>query len=252
MRAPLLALTALLACGPGDPNSTDDTAASTGDLANTTGPTSTSATSATSATSTTDDPPPTTGPESTTIPDPITTAEPTTGPTDECEVLEQRACSGGCMPVFGRAYQFEGCVPGEVFLGCIPVSACDDVLLDVCAVDSDAAFQLGSGCVPPGFRPCAPGGLLCDAGACESLGEAECAPAGCTPISGAPHLVMGDEVCVDFDQQVFLGCLGGGIACRPSVPTVCPEGQPDTAFDVPAGCIPPGHVTCDMPASECP
>lgn len=97
-----------------------------------------------------------------------------------------------------------------------------------------------------------PGSTTAASDDCEALGEAQCAAAGCTPISGAPHVMMGDAVCVDFEQPVFLGCLEGGIACPPSVPTVCPEGQPDMAFDVPSGCLPPGHIFCDAPAPACP
>jgi hypothetical protein len=234
---PALALTALLACGPTEPNTTDEsTSASTTDGPNTTGDAPSTDTSTTADT-------PTTG----------TTAPGSTTTSDACEAQAEAACTGECMPILGQNYEFEGCSVGPVFLGCIPLTACDDTLTDVCDVDSGAAFQLPNGCIPPGFLPCAPGGLLCGAGDnCEALGEAQCMAAGCTPISGAPHVMMGDQVCVDFAQPVFLGCLVGGIACPPSVPTVCPEGQPDIAFDVPSGCLPPGHVVCDAPAPECP
>ena len=236
-----LALTALLACGPTEPNTTDEsTSASTTDTPNTSGDAPT-----------TGDTPTTTGdtPVITTTTDPGST----TAASDDCETLGEAACTGACMPVLGHSYEFEGCSAAPVFLGCLPLTGCDDAPTDVCDVDDGTAFRLPNGCIPPGFRACAPGGLLCGAGDdCEALGEAQCAAAGCTPISGAPHVMMGDAVCVDFEQPVFLGCLEGGIACPPSVPTVCPEGQPDMAFDVPSGCLPPGHIFCDAPAPACP
>lgn len=232
---PAFALTALLACGPTEPNTSDGTT------------TSAASTSTTDTPNTTDTPTTGDAPGSTTDPGSTTAAS------DDCGALGEAACTGECMPVLGRNYEFEGCSVGPIFLGCIPVTACDDVLTDVCDVDDGTAYQLPSACIPPGFLPCAPGGLLCGAGDdCEALDEAACAPAGCTPISGAPHVMMGNEVCVDVKQSVFLGCLEGGIACPPSVPIVCPEGQPGMAFDVPSGCIPPGHVICDGPAPECP
>ena len=108
--------------------------------------------------------------------------------------------------------------------------------------------------IPPGFAACsvrdAP--LCGSAEACQSASEEECAASGCTPISGAPHVVEAGMACADFDAQVFLGCLEGGIACPPVVLTVCPEGQLDTAFDVSAGCLPPGHMQCDQPVPGCP
>jgi hypothetical protein len=157
------------------------------------------------------------------------------------------------MAIVGVQYALARCPPGPVFLACVPAIACDDALTTIC-MDGSPAYQLPNGCIPPGFAACsvrdAP--LCGSAEACQSASEEECAASGCTPISGAPHVVEAGMACADFDAQVFLGCLEGGIACPPVVLTVCPEGQLDTAFDVSAGCLPPGHMQCDQPVPGCP
>jgi hypothetical protein len=60
-------------------------------------------------------------------------------------------------------------------------------------------------------------------------------------------------VCADFGDPQFLACDKQHLPCPPTVVTVCPIGQPDVAFDVSSGCVPPGFETCmDGPAPECP
>lgn len=132
-----------------------------------------------------------------------------------------------------------------MYLGCGLEMACDAVLLTVCRDGTDEVYQLPSGCLPPGFTACETMLGLC-AGACLGLDEAACAAEpGCKSIAGNPHVMQGGGFCVDDQSPVFLACDVDGGACPPSVPTVCPEGQPDQRFDVPSGCIPPGFMVCD-------
>lgn len=90
--------------------------------------------------------------------------------------------------------------------------------------------------------------------ACADLDEAACAmDPGCSAHHGAPHVVQDDMLCADYDNLVFLACDEVHPPCPPAVVTVCPIGQPDTAFDVASGCIPPGYETCmEGPIAECP
>lgn len=89
---------------------------------------------------------------------------------------------------------------------------------------------------------------------CESLDEPTClAEPACTAHHGAPHVMQNGTVCADFKNPQFLACGAAGPPCPPAVITVCPIGQPITAFDVASGCVPPGYEVCmDGPVAECP
>lgn len=204
------------------------------------------------------------------------TGSSTGGPTDGCEVPDGAGCaassSGGgpdgcaaldeagcastpvCQPQLGSAYDFVGCPAGPQFLGCIASdTACDTALTTVCRDGTDEVYLHSDGCIPAGFSQCETSLPLC--GACDGLQEPAClADEACKGQYGAPHVEQGGEVCVDFAQPVFLACAAKDLACPPFVPTVCPEGDPETRFDVPSGCIPFGFEICEEGAGtpECP
>ena len=183
---------------------------------------------------------------------PITTTGPLPG---ECEGLDEAACEAmpECRPQHGSAFAFAACPVGPQFLGCIASDqACDQALTTVCRDGTDEVYLNTDGCIPAGFSACETALPLC--GECEGLTEAECLaePEGCQGLYGSPHIEVEGMECVDFAQKVFLACAANGGACPPFVPTVCPEGDPDTRFDVPAGCIPFGFEVCEGGAPECP
>ena len=170
-----------------------------------------------------------------------------TGLADGCEALMQADCEANpaCMAVLGAPEDFADCTPGPVFLGCIDAMPCDAVLTTVCRDGGTDSYQLSAGCIPPGFTACAGVGVACGGGDdCVGLDEATCAASGCTPISGAPHIMNNAGICADFANPEFLACMQGGVACPPSVPTVCPAGETQPAWDVPSGCIPDGFEFC--------
>lgn len=81
---------------------------------------------------------------------------------------------------------------------------------------------------------------------CLGLEEEVCAATpGCKAILGAPYVLSGGGMCVDYQNQVFLACDVDSGACPPFIPTVCPEGQLEPQFEVPSGCIPPGFENCE-------
>ncbi|MBA3545589.1 MAG: hypothetical protein H0T76_03815 [Nannocystis sp.] len=174
-----------------------------------------------------------------------------TGPAFGCEDLSEAECAAepGCMTSHATPYAFEECPEGQVYLGCLPASACDLALVTVCREGTDEAYQLDNGCIPAGFVPCESEQELCgqDEQDCALLDEQACADDGdfCESIHGFMHVPVGDDMCVDFKTQIFLACVLMDGACPPFVPTVCPIGKPDQQFDVPSGCIPPGHEICD-------
>lgn len=177
-----------------------------------------------------------------------------TGLADGCDSLGPEQCKEdpACMPVIGQPEDFLGCMPGQQFLGCIDNIGCDDVLLTVCKDGTKESYRLPSGCFPPGFTPCDGLGSTCGGEAqCEVLDEDACKAQGCTPITGAPHIVKNGGMCADFDNLEFLGCLGPDIACPPFVPTLCPVGKKEPAWDVPSGCTPVGFEECGMLLPEC-
>lgn len=199
-------------------------------------------------------------PEDTTTteaPETGTTSEPEdTGSTGEalgCPALNEAECAAepGCMTSHGTPYAFEACPEGPVYLGCLPASACDTVLLTVCLQGTTEVYQLDSGCVPEGFTPCESELEVCGADEenCALLDEMACGTDDdlCEPIHGFMHVPDGDEMCVDFTTPIFLACalMIDGACPPPFVPTVCPIGNPGEQFDVPSGCIPPGHMACD-------
>ena len=122
----------------------------------------------------------------------------------------------------------------------------------VCRDNSLEVYVLGDTCVPPDYTVCDSMLPACP-DACEGLGEGECAAApGCVGHFGAPHLEQGDMTCVDYNNLEFLACDAAHPPCPPVVLTVCPQGQPDVAFDVGSGCVPPGFEVCgDEPVPDC-
>mgnify|MGYP000653278655 CR=1 FL=1 len=178
-----------------------------------------------------------------------------TGLADGCEALDAATCKQDpdCMAQSGLVLEFEGCTPGQQFLACMDNIGCDDVLVTVCKDGTDEVYQLPNGCVPPGFTPCDAAKEPCGGGGlkCAQFGEADCKAMGCTPISGAPHVVQDGGMCADAMNPEFIGCLEPDAACPPVVATVCPEGQKMPSWDVPSGCIPAGFEACGMNLPEC-
>lgn len=243
----LLPLTlALAACEGGGKSTTSGTGTDStteGNSAGTTtgGDPSTSAgTTSTSPTSTSTDP---------------TTSSSTSTDPPVCSTLNEIECAlaDHCMSIIGDPLAFDGCTPGPKFLFCNELVTCDAVIVTVCETDGLESYQLQNGCIPPGFEPCEPDLGPCAAAACSGLDEQACqADPDCGPILGAPHTTKNGMQCSDFSNQTFLGCEPIEQACPPVITSICPEDQPDTAFDV-GGCIPPGFVTCgDGPLPECP
>lgn len=216
--------------------------------------TSSSSSSSTSATSS--------GGETTTVDTTGTTTtgfEPTTALTivtvgDQCYEFAELHCDiPGCRPVYGTPFDFPGCTPEPAFLGCIPEYACDDALTVVCRDNSLEVYQIPDTCIPPDFSTCDT--MLSPCGDdCVGLDETDCLmETGCSPHYGAPHMVQDDMVCADFNAPEFLACDKAHPPCPPTVLTVCPIGQPDTAFEVASGCLPPGFENCgDGATPECP
>jgi hypothetical protein len=252
MRLPLLIVLALAACEGGGKTTSSATGTGTdstteGNSAGTTtdGP-STSAGSSTSATAT-----------STTTAS--TTVEPTTAATTSddppvCSTLGEIECALAehCMSIIGDPLNFPGCTPGPKFLFCNEIVTCDAVIITVCQLDGTESYQLQNGCIPPGFEPCDLDIGLCGAD-CLGQDEQTCLDdPDCVAVFGAPHTTQNGMECSDFKNPEFLACDVAGPPCPPAVVTVCPEDQPDTAFDVASGCTPPGFVSCgDGPLPEC-
>lgn len=241
----LLTLSACTIIGdPKDPGDSDT---------DTSGPdsTSTSASSSTSDGSTTSDG---TASEGTTTADNPTTSLTTTGGA-ACDGLDEVACAAadGCRAVFGAPLDFPGCTSQPAFLACIQQTDCGLMPTTVCRDGSLEVYVLDDTCVPPDFSACdsmlSPCGQLC-----VGLDEAACAMnPDCASHFGAPHVEQDQMICADFANPQFLACDIQQEPCPPVVLTVCPIGQPDVAFDVASGCIPPGFETCmDGPVLECP
>ena len=89
---------------------------------------------------------------------------------------------------------------------------------------------------------------------CDGVDEHVCFESpGCTALYGAKHVLQNGMICADVTNQQYLGCGLTAPPCPPVVVTVCPLGQPDIAFDVASGCVPPGYEVCmDGPVAECP
>lgn len=275
MRIAPLALILLFtaACGSKDETSSTDEA-STGPATDATSPNDTSNVTTTDATTgtasgasnmtttvTTDTQPTTDTAPTTDIAE--TTATDTNGETTQgdtsCSAIapteEDCLANELCQPVYGDPLDFEGCVEGTTFLGCIEKMPCDAVLILACKNgNGDEVYQLTDGCLPEGFKACDSDLPQCgDPGVvCEGLDEAACADAGCTSVLGAPHVKKNGMMCADVANPEFLGCLDADIPCAPEVISVCPEGQPMPVFDVASGCFPPGHEPCDATLPECP
>lgn len=216
---------------------------------------STAATAETAGSTSTSGPDDTTTSSSSSSSTSTTSTTSTTGAPPACEGLDEAACAQdpGCQTHHGVAYDFESCPSGHVYLGCSPAEPCDLVLTTICRDGTDEVYLNDNGCIPPGFSVCDSGGLdFC--GGCEALDEAACLAGGdfCEPIHGAPHIQKDGLVCADFANQVFLVCVLMDGQCPPFIPTVCPVGMPDQAFDIPSGCIPPGYEQCQDAAPPCP
>lgn len=190
------------------------------------------------------------------------TGDPDTGPAttglgDGCDAFSnEKECAGDpdCMAVVGEAQDFAGCSAGPQFLACIDAMPCDAVLVTVCRDGTEESYQLPNGCVPPGFTPCDGPGQACGGGGgvCADLPTNEaCKLAGCAPILGAKHTVIDGGICADFNNMEYLGCFDPEVPCPPFVPTVCPKGEKEPAWDVPSGCIPAGFEICGELAPEC-
>lgn len=231
---------------PKDPNESDS-GTSTSGTAGTSTSTGTAGTATTGVTGSTGD---TTG--STT--DPRPTSGPTTGPIG-CTGLDELACADtlGCRPVLGVPFDFGGCAPNPAFLGCIDDVGCDDALTVVCRDNSLEVYQLPDTCIPPGFSPCDTDLPLCE-DACLGLDEQACLDDfACSGHYGAPHVMQNDMLCADYNNLEFLACQKLLPPCPPVVLTVCPIGQPDSAFEVASGCLPPGYENCgDGVIASCP
>lgn len=159
----------------------------------------------------------------------------------------------GCQAAYGLPLEFSGCTPQPAFLACTDALECDQGETTVCRDGSVEAYILGDTCVPAGFTVCDPMLPVCGE-SCLGLDEATCAgePA-CVAHFGAPHIEQDTTTCVDFADPQFLACGLKHDSCPPAVVTACPMGQPDTAFDIASGCIPPGFEPCtDGAVPACP
>lgn len=168
----------------------------------------------------------------------------------ECVELGEADCEAyGCQAYHGKALEFPGCSEGLVFLGCSEPQECEHNSTIFCEDGTDAIYDLvDTGCAPAGFTACeAPALVYCDT--CESLSEAECLdePSECRAIYGAPHVEVDGDLCADYGNQDFLGCIANGGACPPFIPVVCKVGEPDKAWDAPSGCILQGFEDCSPP-----
>lgn len=227
----------------GDPKDPNESASDTSTVGPDTTSTSTSTSDTTETTDTTE------GTEGTTLP---TTGVTTQSPA--CDGLDELGCSAAadCRPVHGTPLDFPGCTPLPAFLGCIEDTDCDQALTTVCRQGSLEAYVIPDTCVPADFSACDP--MLPECGAaCIGLDEAACAnDPNCVAHFGAPHVEQDMMVCADVANPQFLACDKLQDPCPPAVITVCPSGQPDVAFDVASGCVPPGFEPCmDGPVPEC-
>jgi hypothetical protein len=229
MRLPLLIALALAACEGGGKTTTSSASDSGTD----------STTEGNSAGTTTDG-------------DPSTTAGSSSTATSTSTATTTSTTAEHCMSIVGDPLNFPGCTPGPKFLFCNEIVTCDAVIITVCQLDGNESYQLQNGCIPPGFEPCDLDIGLCGAD-CLGQDEQTCLDdPDCVAVFGAPHTTQNGMQCTDFKNQEFLACDTAGPPCPPAVVTVCPEDQPDTAFDVASGCTPPGFVSCmDGPLPEC-
>jgi hypothetical protein len=265
LRSPrfLFALITLTACelptklGDLSDTATDGTTAATTDATATDGATSTGATLDPELTSTTEfDPSETTLVETSNA---VTTIVETTQSSDTetplaCDGLDEATCDavGVCASHHGVAFDFPGCSPGLVYLGCSDPQDCTDDEMVVCKDGTDEAYHLESGCHPDGYSLCEPP-TIAFCGSCESFTEAECldAPSECQPLYGAPHIDGDGETCADYQNQQFLRCVANGGECPPFIPVICEDGNPGQAWDSPSGCIPAGYSECGEVVPAC-
>lgn len=187
------------------------------------------------------------GPQQTATSDSTGLPEPITGDGQgECEGLDEAACAAApsCWVLHGEAYAFESCPALPQYLGCKVDTGCSESPISVCRDGTDEVYWRPDGCIPPGFSECETPLARC--GSCEALDEVACQDDGdlCNPLYGAPHILQQGELCVDFEQAVFLACAPIE-PCDPAASTVCPIGDPSMQFDVTSGCTPFGFQLCD-------
>lgn len=194
---------------------------------------------------------------STTTGEPPVDTDTTGNPVDTCTGLAENVCAAtpGCLSVTGIWLDDPVCpeVPTN-YLGCVEDQGCEQVPTTVCEDGGTFSFLIELTCAPAGFQACRTAATPCTVG-CIGLTELQCgfSDPPCTAHYGAPHVVQNDLACADQDALQFLGCGPNLGACSPDPRTVCPAGQPDTAFEIDAGCVPPGHVECgDAMTPACP
>jgi hypothetical protein len=213
----------------------------------------TTATDGEPQTTSTGDPQTTGEPEpSTTTTGPITGAE-STGQGSDCDGLDESSCLAafGCDAYYGTAYDFEGCMPGQNYLGCGPILDCDQAFTTVCRDGTDEVYLVPTSCHPAGFSQCdefveGPCG-----GDCGALDESACAVENdfCNPIYGNKHVEQDGEICVE-QSLTYIACISMDGVCPPVVPTVCSTMDPAEKYDIPSGCIVPGFEQCDPEGAQ--
>lgn len=171
---PLLLCSLLLACVPEDkststsstPDTTGTTSSATSDAASSTTADATSDATSSGVTSSgaTSSGATTSGVTSSGTTEASTAG--TTGATGACEGLDEAACLAdpACMAHQGAPHVMQNgmvCVDynAQQFLACGPAGpACPPVVITVCPIGQpDMAFDVGSGCTPPGYELCMDG-----------------------------------------------------------------------------------------------
>lgn len=221
------------------------------------GKTSDETTSATGEpqTTSTGDPQTTGDPETstTTTTDPMTTGSDSTGVPGACEGLDEQACLAafGCDAYYGTAYDFEGCTPGQNYLGCGPIVDCDQAFTTVCRDGTDEVYVVPTSCHPAGFSHCDKPGLDPCGGDCSALDESACAVESdfCNPIYGLKHIEQDGEICVE-QTPTYLACISMDGVCPPNIPTLCSTMDPAEKYDIPSGCLVPGFEQCDPEGAQ--
>lgn len=188
---------------------------------------------------------------STGVPEPstTTTTDPmTTGVPGLCDGLDEQAClaDADCATYYGTAYDFDGCAPGQNYLGCGPILECDQAFTTVCRSGADEVYLVPTACHPAGFEHCDKPGLDPCGGDCSQLDESACAVESdfCNPIYGNKHVEQDGETCVE-QTLTYLACISMDGACPPFIPTVCSTEDPTEKYDIPSGCILPDFEQCD-------
>lgn len=182
----------------------------------------------------------------------ITGAE-STGQGGDCDGLDEQAClaDANCATYYGTAYDFDGCAPGQNYLGCGPILECDQAFTTVCRSGTDEVYLVPTACHPAGFEHCDKAGLSPCGGDCGQLDESACAVESdfCNPIYGNKHVEQDGEICVE-QALTYLACITMDGACPPFIPTVCSTKDPTEKYDIPSGCILPEFEQCDPEGAQ--